>query len=146
MRTLFPIHATGTLHRLQNTFTHMENLEVLVIEKSWIAVNGAAWAFSYCKKLREIKGVIGIQLQGGYGPSENMFLDATALEEVRVSTDQSLKFTSSPRLSLASVQYLVANARNAKAITITLHPDAYARVTEDILAAAAAKNITIATP
>lgn len=139
MRTLFPIHAAGTLHRLQNTFTHMENLEVLVIENSWIAVNGAAWAFSYCKKLREIKGVIGIQLQGGYGPSENMFLDATALEEVRVATDQSLKFTSSPRLSLASVQYLVANAHNgAKVITVTVHPDVYAKLTSDTTNAAAA--------
>lgn len=166
MRTLFPIHATGTVHRLQNTFTHMENLEVLVIENSWIAVNGAAWAFSFCKKLREIKGVIGIQIQGGYGPSENMFLDATALEEVRVATDQSLKFTSSPRLSLASVQYLVNKATNGtKVITITVHPDVYAKLTGDttnaaaaalsadelaqwqaILAAAAAKNITIATP
>lgn len=47
-------------------------------------------------------------------------------------------------LSLASLQYMVANAANTDPITITLHPDAYARVTEDIFAAATAKQITIA--
>ena len=64
------------------------------------------------------------------------------------------------------MQYLVNKAYNGtKAITITVHPDVYAKLTGDttnaaaaaltadelaqwqaILAAAAAKNITIATP
>lgn len=35
-------------------------------------------------------------------------------------------------------------AANTKAITLTLHPDAYARVTDEIFALAAEKNITIA--
>lgn len=47
-------------------------------------------------------------------------------------------------LSLDSFQYMVANAINTTAITITLHPDAYARITDDLFALAASKNITFA--
>ena len=45
---------------------------------------------------------------------------------------------------MSSVNYMVEHATGTSAITITLHPDAYARVTSAILAAANAKQITIA--
>ena len=45
-------------------------------------------------------------------------------------------------LSLESINYTIENS--TKSLTIILHPDAYARVTEEIFAAAAQKNITIA--
>lgn len=49
-----------------------------------------------------------------------------------------------PALSRASIQFAIDNANNsAKAITITLHPTAYARVDAELAAAAAAKNITL---
>ena len=67
-------------------------------------------------------------------------------------------------LSLASLQYLVTNAANTSAITVTVHPDVYAKLTGDttnaaaaalsadelaqwqsLVSAAAAKNIAFAT-
>ncbi len=43
------------------------------------------------------------------------------------------------------VAYMVENAANKSPVTITLHPQAYARITDDIFAMAAEKDITIAT-
>lgn len=55
-------------------------------------------------------------------------------------------------LSLASLQYLVTNAANTAPITITVHPDVYAKIQDEtntewhaLLAAGAAKQITFAT-
>lgn len=48
-------------------------------------------------------------------------------------------------LDVDSFEYWIAHKNVAGPVTITLHPDAYARVTEEIFAAAAEKNITIAT-
>lgn len=56
-----------------------------------------------------------------------------------------------PAISLESMEYLVAKATNSKAITVSVHPDVYAKLTyEDnpewnqVLLDAAAKNITFA--
>lgn len=55
-----------------------------------------------------------------------------------------VRFNRCAKLSLDSLQYMVSNAANTAPITITLHADAYARVTEEIFAAATARQITIA--
>ena len=48
-------------------------------------------------------------------------------------------------LNFESLRYLVSNSGNGTSpITITLHPDAYARLTEELIATAADKNITLA--
>lgn len=166
VRTLLPIRSEGWTQDLNNTFSYMGNLEVIQFALDWIAVYNAFNTFSNCNKLREIKGRIGLRQTSSSASCEHIFADATALEEVRVQTAQSLNLRSPSRLSLASMQYLVANASNgAKVITVTVHPDVYAKLTGDttnaaaaaltadelaqwqaILAAAAAKNITIATP
>ena len=139
MRTLLPIRSEGWTQDLQNTFLRMEKLEVLQFARDWIAVYKAFNTFSNCNKLREIKGIIGIRLNNGRSECEHIFFGATALEEVRVQTSQSLNLRSPSRLSLTSMQYLVANASNGtKVITITVHPDVYAKLTGDTTNAAAA--------
>lgn len=50
-----------------------------------------------------------------------------------------------PALSLASIRFAVENAADTSPIAITLHPDAYARVTDELFTLATAKQITIAT-
>ena len=75
----------------------------------------------------------------------NTFNMCDSLVSVKIKgLTHSLVFRDSPLLSLDSISFMVSNAANTKAITLTLHPDAYARVTEEVFAAAAAKNITIA--
>ncbi len=51
----------------------------------------------------------------------------------------------SPKINLISLQYLIKHATNTNEITITLHPEAYARLTDDLIAEAAEKQITFAT-
>lgn len=49
-------------------------------------------------------------------------------------------------IEIVCIEYAVDHAANTKPITITLHADAFARCTPELLAKAAEKNITITTP
>ena len=49
-------------------------------------------------------------------------------------------------IEIVCIEYAVDHAANTKPITITLHADAFARCTPELLAKAEAKNITITTP
>lgn len=106
----------------------------------------------YIKTIKnEIKG-------GSITNTGRAFDGAYSLETVSISAlKTSVSFSSSSRLSLESIVYMVNKAANTSAITITLHATAYARCQADtteytynsqtytgILAYASAKNITIA--
>ena len=97
--------------------------------------------FQYCTALQKILGVIQIK-----GDTKDAFLGCQSLEEFRIEImgNFDLDFRESPLVSLDSIEYLVTKATNTSPITITLHPDAYARVTDELFALAAEKNITIA--
>ena len=74
-----------------------------------------------------------------------MFQGCRSLESVEIrNLMANISFGQSPKLSLASIEYMVNNCHSSAAITITLHPTAYARVTDELFALAAEKNITIA--
>ena len=51
----------------------------------------------------------------------------------------------SPNIDFETLQFMVNNALDTNAKTITLHPDVYARLTEELIAQAAEKQITFAT-
>lgn len=67
------------------------------------------------------------------------------LEDICIYSDTkdglTINLVNSPLLSLESINYTIDNS--TKTLTIILHPDAYARVTEDMFEKAAAKGITI---
>lgn len=67
-------------------------------------------------------------------------LQEVSLKRLRVSANM----TETPMLARASVMYMVGNAINTSPITISLHPDAQARLTPEDIALASARNITIA--
>lgn len=118
------------------------------------AQNQTSGAFQNCNKLKSI-GLIRI-----YPTSIdiNMFTGCYSLENINIDfVRASLILKDSSVLSLESIVYLVSNAANTSAITITLHADAYARCQADtteytyggntytgILALATAHDITIA--
>lgn len=58
-----------------------------------------------------------------------------------IGTNPSLDISKSPLLSLESINFFIENTN--KPYTLILHADAYARVTDEMFEAAAAKNITI---
>lgn len=110
-----------------------------------VILNGLNSAFYGCKNLRMIYGRMSITKVDAYY-TQNAFYGCSALEEVRIDTLSSLSFADSPKLSKASILYLVQNSKPTTAITITLNPTAYAMATadSDIQSALASKpNITL---
>lgn len=106
--------------------------------------------FNSDTKLKAVLGVIDIT------ESENtphgMFHSCVSLENLRIIINQSFDIRYCPKISLASLQYLVANAANTSAITVTVHADVYAKLTDEtntewnqVLTDATAKNIQFAT-
>lgn len=85
--------------------------------------------FVNSKYLREVTNEI--KVIGGSTPCK-LFTGCTSLETVRFnSIERNYNIADSPRLTLASVVYMVENAANTSAITITLHATAYARAIAD---------------
>lgn len=103
--------------------------------------------FGGCTKLRKILGRFTLNANG-----ENIFYNCQALEELSLGITRSVSLSQSPKLSFESVKYMVEHASNTSPITITVHADVYAKITDEanaewhaLLAAAAEKNITFAT-
>lgn len=144
VRTLIPIKLGGIgnyTSSLTSGFRECPNLEVVAFGGG-LVVSDLFRAFYYCPKLRKIIGSVRL----AYPNVGSAFEGCLALEEVHLrELTTSINFSNSPRLNLSSIEYVVQHATNTSAITITLHPQAYARVTDEIFALAASKNITIAT-
>lgn len=83
--------------------------------------------FADCEKLREILGIINIS---GSSNNPNMFSQCVALKDVRISgIAKNISFSDSPLISYDSLSYLVTNAANTSAITVTVHPATYSYLT-----------------
>ena len=114
--------------------------------------NNYSSAFRSCPKLKTILPII----YDSYLSKtiwDRAFEGSPLLEHVLISElRSSVSFSQCPKLSLDSLTHLVANAANTAAITITVHPDVYAKLTDEtntewhaLLAQAAEKNINFAT-
>lgn len=102
----------------QNMFDGCYTLEEILGELDISACNSTTRMFQFCRRLREAR-----------------------LKSLKIT----VSLSDSPLLSADSIGYMIENATNTAAITITLHSEAYARVSDELFAQAAAKNITIAT-
>lgn len=119
--------------------------------------------------LTSLKAVIGVAVSSSSWNPIEFAKHSTSrfpkLEFFRARIKQSFDVSTSPLLTLDTMQYLVTNAQNTSPITVTVHPDVYAKLTGDTTNAAAAtltsdelaqwtalvttansKNITFATP
>lgn len=83
-----------------------------------------------CTKLKAIIGCIGLKTL--------RCPDCYALEFFTIKTSGNVNIENSPKVRLDSLQYLVTNATNTSAITVTVHPEVYAKLTGDTTNAAAA--------
>ena len=120
------------------------------------------YMFWHCAALEEVYGDIHSNATGVININ---FSGCTALREIRIRAEKvGMQLKDSPLLSLASFQHMLTRTDNSVAITITVHPDCYAKMTGDtsnaaaaalteeeavqwqqLLADAVAKNITFAT-
>lgn len=112
-------------------------------------------SFMYCDKLREIRGIINCaNVNMGFAAAgAPSFFGCKSLESIRIhKLAENVWFGDSPPLSLESLSYIVTNAVNPRVITITVHPDVYAKLTDPenaewyaVNTAAQAKQIAFAT-
>lgn len=108
-------------------------------------------AFTACRKLTKIIGVLDFSnitsnVNYTFGSCEK--LNSVFIKNLKIS----IPFSDSPLLSLESLQYLITNAANTSAITVTVHADVYAKIQDEtqtewhaLIASAQEKNITFAT-
>lgn len=134
-------------------YANCANLEVVrvgVTILGYMRPNNAEGIFYNCKKLRKVISTINLdKVNSVY----NMFYSCAALEDVSIQNlSSNISFVNSPLISLASLQYLINNAANTSAITVTVHADVFAKINDEtntewhaLLAAAEAKQITFAT-
>lgn len=109
--------------------------------------------FFDCKRLRSVNWK-SVQIYDLNNTARANFQGCSKLVELRGTLRSNFDFNiaDSPLLSLASLQHLVNNAINTSAITVTVHPDVYAKLTDEsnaewhtVLTDAEAKQITFAT-
>ena len=112
-------------------------------------------SFMSCDKLREIRGIIscGNVKMGFASAGSPSFIGCKSLESIKIhKLAENVWFGDSAPISLESLSYIVTNAVNQNAITITVHPDVYAKLTDPdntewyaVNVAAQAKQIAFAT-
>ena len=161
IRTHLPRIGTAQAAYAAQTFRSCVYLET--VEMANLKLGGEV--FYNCKKLRSINTTEpAIYNLNGY-PTDN-FQNCVSLVEIRgvLRGNCNISFSDSPLLSLSSLEYMVSRAENTQAITVTVHPDVYAKLTGDttnaaaaalsadvlaqwqsLVSAAAAKNIAFAT-
>lgn len=157
---LLPIRSFS---QVSNLVQICESAQIKAVAFTDCSISGQ-WtsAFYKCLNLEEIYG----DLHSVAGGTVNIgFARTPKLREIRVRIEKTnASFVSCPLLSLASFQHMLTRTNNSVAITITVHPDCYAKMTGDttnaaaaslteeeaaqwqqLLADAVAKNITFAT-
>ena len=82
--------------------------------------------FNSATKLRSIYG--RLTMDNNYSST---FKDCVSLERVKIHTSVNVSLGNSPLISKHSLLYMINKATPTSAITITLHPDAYARLADD---------------
>lgn len=134
-------------------FTGCYNLEIAKINRD----EGITWSndwfnlFSGCTRLRKVLGTLGDM---STRQNANCFQNCVNLEEIRIHRlNVSFNISTCPKINCESVRYWVKNRHPSNnAITITVHPDVYAKLTDEsntewhqVLVDAAEKNIVFAT-
>lgn len=133
-------------------FQVCSNIEIIQLSSSDTQVNNLTNAFENCSKLKKILGVI--RIIGGISYF-HCFSGRNMLEDVSLNgVNGNVSFSYSPLISYDSLNYLVTNAANTTAITVTVHADTYAKLTDTagaypdwvaLASTAAGKSISFAT-
>lgn len=150
IRTHLPTHHPYSVARGSHTFFGCVNLEA--VNAPHLTPDGSC--FNGCSKLRSVR-VYSPNIANGF--NTDAYKGCAALETLTVSQvyARSFSLADSPLISLDSLKRIINKATTgAAAMTITVHPDVYAKITGDAEAEAgwtdlpglaAPKNITFTT-
>lgn len=149
VRTFFPIPYTQDL---RYWYFAASNLESVQIRKD---MNVNAYSIDefcgYCPKLKKVLDIINVENVSV--TSFSIFRYSPLVEYFRIKNlKKNAVISDCPLLTLDTVSYLVDNAANTSAITVQVHPDVYAKLTDSsntdwyaVNTAAQAKQISFAT-
>lgn len=140
-RTFLPVrNSRGSWgHGADHAFARCANLEVLDFDNSvYVGISGNS--FNGCIKLREIRN--GKLITNAYSKDA---LNLQNLESFKARIVSDFNLSNASKVTYDSIEYMVSNAINTSPIIVTLHPTAFARLTDDLIAQAAEKQITFAT-
>jgi hypothetical protein len=140
VRTLYPIKAIGTAWAT-NLSACFQGSNVETVQFTVDAlVNNISQLYRVCSYAKSL-GAMNLGNIASQGDADNAFLGASSLESVYLkSLKVAQNFASCPRLSNASILYMINNEAATSAITITLHATAYARAMADADITAALTN------
>lgn len=131
IRTNFPVNKRYMANReFIGTFFICRDIEVIYISDKTGMVNSFNSPFYQCRSLREIMGEIIITpIKQFYF---NPFVNCWALTTFKLTgVSNNLSLSASPKIDLASMKWMIDNANNTAAITITVHPELYAKLTDE---------------
>ena len=149
IRTHLPRVGFAQAASAESTFSSCVFLEA--VEMPNLKLQG--YVFFNCKRLRSVNWK-GVPIYDLNNTANANFQGCSKLVELRgcLRSNFGFNIADSPLLSLASFQYMVDHAYNTAPITVTVHPDVYAKIQDEtntewhaLLAAGAAKQITFAT-
>lgn len=124
-----------------NDFGYSNDLNALYafsdsdIEVVSLGIRPAVWVenmmycFQRCAKLKRINTILYDIGDKNTNVFYRTFLEAPLLEYVHIKTKHKISFQDSPLINYESVSYLIANAANTSAITVTVHPTTYSYLT-----------------
>ena len=104
------------------------NMEVARVVQQCYPSGRFIGAFANCWNLRTVIGIINIMSYN----TLNSFYRCYKLTNIRIRRlSASISFSDSPLLSMESILYMIQNSEAKSTITITLHPEAFAKVISD---------------
>lgn len=133
--TNFPPPYSGASNHYSNYQAF--NAKVINVGDGFLATSLAGWLMT-APKLTKIIGNINLHHWSASAQSSR-YLIAPLLTDVSLyHLHNNFDISSLKRISLASMQYMVNNSTATSSITVTVHPDVYAKLTGDTTNAAAA--------
>ncbi len=133
----------------------METCRITGSDDEWTSLTHIAgrylgYIFDNCKKLRKVYGILNLEY---YTAGENIFRSCESLEDIRIKgLKASIDMSPCRSLSAATLAWLVARSAATSPISVKVHPDVYAKLTDEanpewhqVTLDAAAKNIQFIT-
>ena len=131
---------------MEYMFSNCTNMEVARVNTDGshvVTPTSMLRMFINCGKLRKVLGVLNVMATTQI---QQAFEGCAQLQEVQIrGLKIDLSLSDSPLLSLDSLSYLVAQSAASKPITVTVHPEVYAKLKTSLVEDATAKQITFAT-
>ncbi len=116
---------------MNQCFQLCSTIETINVTGNTIYVKTAIGAFQQCEKLVRVYDILNFASVSKSG-LQNAFATCLSLEFIRIKGIKvDILFSDSTNINKGSLLYMIQNAMPASAITITLHPNAYNRLSDD---------------